>query len=294
MGYWGSSLFSNDLTCDVRDSYLQYLENGDLDEDAYQKTLEMLEECTDEEVPLFWYALADTQWRIGRLMPFVEEKALSYLSAEGGLELWEDDPKGGLGWKKTMDRLKEKLSKPQPRRKRIESPAVFQYDPGDVGDVFAYRFHTKEAEMMGYFGKYILMQKIGVRRNGFGWVCPHMIFFDALFDDLPESVHLEEMRILPFDPPGRFMPSGRNESFPDLNMSAVLDLYKRRNSPKKHIFAIGTFPVVRYALMKIDHRSEFGWDDIERTLLTYHSEWKQYSYRSSPLGTVVFKREERC
>ena len=38
-----------------------------------------------EEEPLFWFALADTQWNYGRLLPSVKEKALLFLSKEGEL-----------------------------------------------------------------------------------------------------------------------------------------------------------------------------------------------------------------
>ena len=30
----------------------------------------------DEEEPSFWFALADTQWKYGRLLPEVKEKAI--------------------------------------------------------------------------------------------------------------------------------------------------------------------------------------------------------------------------
>ena len=32
-----------------------------------------------EEEPLFWFALADTQWNYGRLLPEVKEQALAWL-----------------------------------------------------------------------------------------------------------------------------------------------------------------------------------------------------------------------
>ena len=59
MGFWSASLFGNDITEDVRDTYLALLKDGTSDEEAYQKVLSEYEEViqSDEE-PFFWYALA--------------------------------------------------------------------------------------------------------------------------------------------------------------------------------------------------------------------------------------------
>ena len=33
MGFWGTGLYSNDTTCDVRDSYTQYLQDIIMDQE---------------------------------------------------------------------------------------------------------------------------------------------------------------------------------------------------------------------------------------------------------------------
>ena len=91
MGTWNAGLFSNDTTCDVKDTYMDLLKKQFSNQEAYQKTYDEYEELigTDEE-PLFWYALADTQWNVGRLMPEVKAIALKYIEKKGGIDLWED------------------------------------------------------------------------------------------------------------------------------------------------------------------------------------------------------------
>ena len=288
MGFWGSTLYSNDCTCDVRDSYLRYLQMKYSNEDAYFEMLKDYSEYmgTDEE-PLFWYALADTQWKIGRLTSEAKEKALLYLESNGGVEFWTEGTKGYQGWLKTIAKLKERLNKPQPREKRVEAPADYQYNPGNIGDVFAYQFHSEKRESRHYHGKYILFQKIDNRINGSDLLCPFVIFFDKLYDHVPTQIDLEQLRILPFDPPERFMPSGKNHDFSMLNMGAVLDLYKKRNSPQKYVTYIGTFPIVHSFPDAVTIHSEFGWDDIEETLVYYHSEWQNYSYWTDEMESVV-------
>ena len=87
MGAWGTSLYANDSTCDVRGTYTKLLENQVGSQEAYEKTLEEYKEYIgDQDEPLFWYALAETQWRVGRLMPEVKEKALHWIENDGGME----------------------------------------------------------------------------------------------------------------------------------------------------------------------------------------------------------------
>lgn len=100
MGAWGSSLYANDTTSDVRDSYAELLQNQESGFEAYQKTVEKYEELMDDEdeEPLFWYALADTQWQYGRLMSNVKIKALAWIEKRGGQSLWKESKSGGKGW----------------------------------------------------------------------------------------------------------------------------------------------------------------------------------------------------
>ena len=97
MGAWGSSLYANDTTADIRDCYMKHLQNQLSNQEAYEKILEIfggyIGDSDDE--PLFWYALAETQWKTGRLMPEVKTKALEWVEKGGGLELCEESKTGG-------------------------------------------------------------------------------------------------------------------------------------------------------------------------------------------------------
>lgn len=40
MGAWGSGLYSDDVTCDVKDEYIKYLREGKANEEATEDILE--------------------------------------------------------------------------------------------------------------------------------------------------------------------------------------------------------------------------------------------------------------
>ena len=115
MGAWGTGLYANDTTCDVRSTYMDFLQEQLSNQEAYEKTYEMYKDCIGDidEEPLFWFALAETQWKVGRLMPEVKVKALEWIEKEGGVLLWEDSPVGSSGWKKTLEKLKATLETEQ-------------------------------------------------------------------------------------------------------------------------------------------------------------------------------------
>ena len=61
MGAWGTSLYANDVACDIRGDYVEKLRSGKSNSDA---TRELMTQWADsladsEEAPLFWFALAD-------------------------------------------------------------------------------------------------------------------------------------------------------------------------------------------------------------------------------------------
>ena len=146
MGTWGSGLYGNDTTCDIRDTYMGFLKERLSNQEAYEKTLEKYEDYMKDpdEAPLFWFALAETQWKVGRLMPEVKEQALEWIDKGGGMELWEESD--GSGWKETLEELKTMLNAPMPKEKRICKPIKiesFNQEGNDMLSVFGNKKITK-------------------------------------------------------------------------------------------------------------------------------------------------------
>ena len=88
MGTWGVNLYQDDTTLDVKDTYKDKLHRGKTNKEATEETIEenqdMLEDI--EEASLFWFALAETQWRLGRLEEDVKKEALKCIEEGTDLE----------------------------------------------------------------------------------------------------------------------------------------------------------------------------------------------------------------
>ncbi len=121
MGTWGTGLYQDDTTCDVKEEYLNLLKIGTEPEEAMEEMIINWEDCIEdvEEGTLFWFALAETQWRYGLLDKKVKEIALQYIEEGIDLERWEEDQKLYTKRKTELEKLKEKLESEQPQRKKI-------------------------------------------------------------------------------------------------------------------------------------------------------------------------------
>ena len=89
MGTFGGKLYDNDYASDVRADYIEFLRSKLSDEAAAKQTiLKHADVMGSEDEPLFWLALADTQWDYGRNYPEVLEKAQRILSAPVDEDRW--------------------------------------------------------------------------------------------------------------------------------------------------------------------------------------------------------------
>ena len=290
MGFWGTALFSNDTTCDVRDTYKGLLSDQMSNEEAYAKTMEQFSELigTDEE-PLFWYAFAETQWRVGRLLPEVKDKALEWLERGGGLDLWEDDQKGQLSWLKTLQKLQEKLESPMPKEKRF--PKLDQ-NPWNLHDVYAYQLHGEYAEEKGYSGKYMLLQKIGdFHHNLGGRICALMQIhtIDHVFDAMPCLENVNEYRILPIENlTGPSMAILLKSTERPLRMNGCTYIGKPSDYPFNYLTFLGNMPgpVNNYFVP-----SSVGWGSLDVVLCRNHLFWQGKEYREVENGIYDISAE---
>jgi len=83
MGAWGTALFSDDTARDVRDSYIDLVGDGLTGPEATKALLREWAASLDDpdESPVFWLALAATQWRCGRLESHVLQQALNVIDS---------------------------------------------------------------------------------------------------------------------------------------------------------------------------------------------------------------------
>lgn len=91
MGAWGPGLFQDDVAEDVRDGYRELVGDGlpgpAATDELMRRMADAIEDADDG--PVFWIALAATQWKLGRLEDRVRNRALAAIRAGGDLARWE-------------------------------------------------------------------------------------------------------------------------------------------------------------------------------------------------------------
>ncbi len=163
MGAWGTKLYQDDVSQDVKEQYKELLKKGKSNEEATQQILNeyklVLSDIDDG--PVFWFALAETQWSLGRLLPEVKEQALAWINNGSDQARWErENPKKAPERKKILEDLRVKLNSPMPPMKKISQPKSYKCE-WRIGDVYAYKLENDYAREKGLYGRYFLFQKIG-------------------------------------------------------------------------------------------------------------------------------------
>lgn len=130
MGTSSTALFSDDTACDVRDDFIQRLSSG-LTAPAATKSIiqSWAAEINDaDEGPVFWLALAATQWKYGCLEHEVQTNAIEIIDRGLDLQRWEGAAQARR--RTVLSLLKEKLLSPQPaprrppKRKPVVVPSI--------------------------------------------------------------------------------------------------------------------------------------------------------------------------
>ncbi len=135
MGAWGTAIFSDDTSSDIRTEYRELIEDNVPDDEATNRIMSAYAHLDDEEEHLLWLALAAAQSQVGRLDPDVKAKALDVIESGRGLQLWVEAGARELA-KRTavLQRLHATLTGPQPSPKTLRRPwrHVTDLNSGDV------------------------------------------------------------------------------------------------------------------------------------------------------------------
>ena len=194
MGTWGTALFSDDTAADIRDTYRDFIGDGLSGQQGTDALLrEWGDQLRDPDVgPVFWLALAATQWRCGRLEDRVKTKAREVIESGADLRRWRDDSRDLKKREAVLQKLLEQLDSPQPAPRKI--PKRFRdFSRWQVGEVIAYRLSS---------GKLTLLRLIGFHtdRGGTG---PVFELLDWLGAELPSEATMMQLPLRPrLSPPG--------------------------------------------------------------------------------------------
>ena len=194
MGAWGTALYSNDVACDIRGDYKDALRRGKSNEEITNRMIEQNKDYFGtEDEGLFWFALADTQWNYGRLMPEVKEKALFFIENDHD-DRWETN-KDRLAWSNTLAKLKDKLLSEQPPEKKVSKYRTYHCE-WKLGDVYAYRFSSDYSKETGFYNKYVVFRKISECRAWPDHIIPIVQFYNRIWDNIPTLENITACELL--------------------------------------------------------------------------------------------------
>lgn len=221
MGAWSTSITGNDTAQDLRSEYTCAFWKYEPDEgvrllDEYVRR----EHIADEEDEIEWcnyvYSLADFMWKKGILTDDIKERALTMIYSGFGLEMWAESGEKTLNErKKNLEKFREKITSPQPARKKIK-PDVHTDDIFRNGELIAVKLITSDKvytsaansyrpfsqeEFRALDGKYILMQKIRCQSDWHSALLPEIndywaVFrlFDGVYDEIPEISDISALK----------------------------------------------------------------------------------------------------
>lgn len=179
MGAWGPAIFSSDTACDVRGTYEDMLCYGHTPEEAEAQTMKEMEmdRLHPEDDPDAWLALAATEWRCGRkLSDDVRAIAMALIDQPIPTDLWKTE-KLRLSRRKALDKLRDQLSSPLPKPKRLR-PLPTIHSPWQVGDVIAVKL-PEEKDRPALSGKYALILFTEIRTSKVSRYAPETMTEDT-------------------------------------------------------------------------------------------------------------------
>lgn len=163
MGIWGVKLYQNDIGDDVQAFYKDQLRRGLSGPEITKRLIEENQEllADEDDASDFWYALADTQWKMGRLEDLVKKSALHFIENGAGLRRWQNSGHKTLTQREqVLQELKERLQTPQPPEKKVSQYRLYRCQ-WKLGDVYAYPLESEVAQEAGIMGSFLLLHKVG-------------------------------------------------------------------------------------------------------------------------------------
>lgn len=279
MGAWGVKLYSCDTALDVKDDYIDQLRRGKTNEQITKALIEEYQEVLDdeEEAAEFWFALADTQWKYGRLISFVKEKALEYLDSEEHLERWKES--GDKQYKariKVLEELKKESLSPMPPEKKVSQYRLYKCE-WKIGDIFAYKFDSEYSKQNGFYGKYIIIRKVNEDTWWPGHIIPIVHIYKWIGDELPDLGIIGKLKLLPqFYKPIAYKNIKNDELLYRLSLLNT----SKRVIPRDKLFYVGNMQdnqLTNYKYKEKMGSYQCSWKDFEQYIINNYLNWDEIS-----------------
>ena len=189
---YSAKLFSQELCLNIRHDYIDLLSVGLDDDEADRRVKDKYHSILNTDginEAEFYFALAYTQWKKGRLTAENKEKAMFFLEKGTGFLPWErlfDDPEYQKQLpslikerKKVLQDLEVMLKSPMPARKRQKIQPDYLC-PWRAGDVIAWKIENPQLKDKQIFGKYVLIRVVAVRRDHYCSLAPERGFIEDM------------------------------------------------------------------------------------------------------------------
>lgn len=171
MGAWGVAVFSDDLATDLRGDFRELIGEGLSPSEATERLMTEYASSLEDpnEMPVFWIALALTQWNLGRLEDRTKNMALAVIDDGTDLSRW-DDPVHRAKRAAVLAKVRAELLSTQPPAKRIPR-TVKESNAWEIGEIIGFQLLS---------GKWTLFRVIGhhVDKGGRFAVCELLNWLD--------------------------------------------------------------------------------------------------------------------
>ncbi len=186
MGTWGTALYSDDLAADLRDEFRELIGEGlsasEVVDRLKSEYAESLDDC--HQATVFWLALADIGWRLGRLDDQVRREAIRAIDSGDDLARWET-PSDRKKREKVLFKLSAQLRLPPPAPKRVARLAKAAND-WETGELIGFQLVS---------GRWVLLRVVGHHedRGGRDAVCE---LLDWVGETIPTQLAVEQYTVL--------------------------------------------------------------------------------------------------
>lgn len=272
LGYWGPKLYQNDIAEDVRDYYKDQLHRGKTEAEIMQALIAKNEDALSDQDdgPVFWFALADTQWNLGRLEDQVKKQALDYINKGDDLKHWQaEDLNGAIIRSKVLLELKQKLLSPQPSKKKISQYKLYRCE-WKIGDVYAYQLTGNYAKEVGLLNRYLYFIKVGEEVWHPGHVVPVVYFYWIIDEKLRNIAQLRNVKYIP-----QFFTPEAYKKNPKMNTQYLLTLLSTssRVIPRNNLVFIGNINEVQHVENENQNSYKVAWKDFEKYIIGNFQSW---------------------
>lgn len=128
MGHWGTAIFSNDTSSDIRDSFLNLYNKGNTISAIRIEIEKEFKEGGDlYHNSNFWLTLAAMQWQVGGLDNDVKLIAEKIIDEDIDLKVWQEsdaDDKSLVKRKNELLKLRDKLQTPNVKPRKVKKKVI--------------------------------------------------------------------------------------------------------------------------------------------------------------------------